>query len=293
MSASRTKGSSVIDDTLKLLGLSVLSGAMVGGLILSFFAPRRNEDAVEVRERKIVRNSIKPSDTGSLAIREGFSMAEAKAHSDKAAKDAKAKNPEDVFKDLQRGNARFWMGCATRPEVDAFNRRSLIMQQFPSVVILGCSDSRVPIEIIFDQGLGDVFVIRVAGNTVDESTMASLEYAVEHLEVKVLVVLGHEGCGAVRASMASDEDIQKHPPALAKVLGELKKGLCVDELCKIKDHRARDREAVVSNVRNQIGQLKNVDLFKNKIKDNKLIVTGAFYEISSGIVDFMLKNFEE
>ena len=125
-------------------------------------------------------------------------MAEAKEHSDMAAKHAKSKKPEEVYKDLERGNARFWMGCATRPEVDAFSRRSLIMQQFPSVVILGCSDSRVPIEIIFDQGLGDVFVIRVAGNTVDESTMASLEYAVEHLKGKVLMVLGHEGCGAVR-----------------------------------------------------------------------------------------------
>ena len=185
------------------------------------------------------------------------------------------------------------MGCATRPEVDAFSRRSLIMQQFPSVVILGCSDSRVPIEIIFDQGLGDVFVIRVAGNTVDESTMASLEYAVEHLKVKVLMVLGHEGCGAVRSAMASDEEISKHPPALCKVLGEVKKGLQLERLKMICDCRARDREAVVANVRNQIEQLKDVDLFKNKVKSNELIVTGAFYEISSGIVDFFLKNFKE
>ncbi len=77
-------------------------------------------------------------------------MAEAKEHSDRAAKHAKSKKPEDVYKDLERGNTRFWMGCATRPEVDAFNRRSLIMQQFPSVVILGCSDSRVRIPCTYN-----------------------------------------------------------------------------------------------------------------------------------------------
>ena len=136
-------------------------------------------------------------------------------------------------------------------------------------------------------------MIRVAGNTVDGSTMASLEYAVEHLQVKVLMVLGHEGCGAVRAAMASDQEIAKHPPALCKVLGEVKKGLHIERLKTICDCRARDREAVSANVRNQNEQLKDVDLFRNKIKSNELIVTGAFYEISSGIVDFFSKNFEE
>ena len=133
-----------LDDTLRMIGLSVVSGAVVGGLILSFL-PRR--EATTSRNDVVRKNKIRATnsytDSGSLAIREGFSMAEAKAHSEKAAKCAKSKKPEDVYKDLQRGNARFWMGCATRPEVDAFNRRSLIMQQFPSVVILGCSDSRV------------------------------------------------------------------------------------------------------------------------------------------------------
>merc|ERR1712070_91872 len=103
--------------------------------------------------------------------------------------------PSEVLAQLQRGNARFWMGKATRPEKSAFERRAMIMAQFPTVAILGCSDSRVPIEIVFDQGLGDVFVIRVAGNCLDTATGASLEYAVCHLKVKVLIVMGHEGCG--------------------------------------------------------------------------------------------------
>jgi carbonic anhydrase len=76
------------------------------------------------------------------------------------------------------------------PQVSAFERRALIMQQYPSVAILGCSDSRVPIEIVFDQGLGDMFVIRVAGNCLDTTTTASLQYAVQHLHVKLIVVMG-------------------------------------------------------------------------------------------------------
>merc|ERR1712137_1245774 len=95
---------------------------------------------------------------------------------------------------------RFWMGIANSPEVSAFQRRALIMSQFPRVAILGCSDSRVPTEIVFDQSLGDIFVVRVAGNVLDLAAAASLEYAIHHLKVKVVIVLGHEGCGAVKAA---------------------------------------------------------------------------------------------
>ena len=114
---------------------------------------------------------------GDAAIRHGFSMEDAMAHSNLNAAKHRARTPTVVLDDLQRGNTRFWMGVATRPEVSAFERRALIMQQHPSVAILGCSDSRVPIEIVFDQGLGDMFVIRVAGNCLDKTTVGSLEYA--------------------------------------------------------------------------------------------------------------------
>merc|ERR1719262_557915 len=105
---------------------------------------------------------------------EGFSMEDAMKHSQAAAKKAQARTPKQVLSQLQKGNARFWMGVSRRPEASAFERRALIMQQFPSVAILGCSDSRVPIEIVFDQGLGDIFVIRVAGNCLDTVTTIML-----------------------------------------------------------------------------------------------------------------------
>jgi carbonic anhydrase len=111
------------------------------------------------------------------------------------------KNSAEVLAELQKGNARFWMGTSAHPERTAFERRSLIMAQYPNAAVLGCADSRVPTEIVFDQGLGDIFTIRVAGNAVTGGAAAApVQNAVHHLNVKVVVVMGHEGCGAVKAA---------------------------------------------------------------------------------------------
>jgi len=164
--------------------------------------------------------------------------------------------------------------------------RALISKQFPLVAVLGCSDSRVPVEIVFDMGLGDMFVIRVAGNGLDTASMASLQYAVKHLKVKVVMVMGHEGCGAVKAAGMASADIAKEPPALASLLESLKGGLEEKRLESIFDARARDREAVMTNVKRQIEQLSQDETITQKVANNDLICVGAFYEISSGIVDY-------
>nr|AAW79300.1 chloroplast carbonic anhydrase [Heterocapsa triquetra] len=217
---------------------------------------------------------------------DGFSMEEARKHADAGQQAAMARSPKEVLVELQRGNARFWMGAATRPEKSAFERRALISKQFPSVAVLGCSDSRVPVEIVFDQGLGDLFVVRVAGNALDMSTTASLQFAVNHLKVKVVVVMGHEACGAVKAAGLPIKAIEGEPEALCKCLKGLKAGLDLDRLDKIKDPRARDREAVVENVYAQVAGLKQDAGMMDKVAKGEIIIVGAFYEISSGIVDF-------
>lgn len=224
---------------------------------------------------------------------------------------------------LQEGNARFWMGVAERPELNAMERRAMIMQQFPKVAILGCADSRVPVEIVFDQGLGDVFTIRVAGNCYAPGVAASLDYAVCHLHVKLIVVLGHEGCGAVRAAQSPAEQIAKEPAALKAALSEMAAELKEHaHLEEIKDMRARDREAVrrpgrrprvfaplhsracvragptlvlappvrqvVTNVRHSVQQIyRGSTAVLEKVQAGSLAVVGAFYEISSGMVDFV------
>ena len=115
---------------------------------------------------------------------------------------------------------------------------------------------------------------------------ASLEYAVNHLKVKVVCVLGHEGCGAVKAAGQPAEALQEQPAQLAQMLTMIKGGLEEDRLAHIKDPRARDREAVVTHVRRQLEKLNKHELFVNAVDNGELIVIGAFYEISSGIVDF-------
>jgi len=220
---------------------------------------------------------------------EGFSMEDARNRSEQYRADFKDSGPTEVLSSLQRGNARFWTGCAVRPEKSAFERRALIMAQFPKAAVLGCSDSRVPVEVIFDQGLGDMFVVRVAGNCLDTSTKASLQYAVHHLKVKVLLVMGHEGCGAVKAAGLPVWQIEKEPAELADALKGMKVGLNEKRLKNVHDSRAYDREAVVTNVRRQVEGLCEDEAIMQKVEAKELILVGCFYEISSGIVDFFME----
>jgi carbonic anhydrase len=107
----------------------------------------------------------------------------------------------DPWARLAAGNARFAAGGAMHPRQDPAYRRTLLEHQQPFAAVLGCADSRVPAEILFDQGLGDLFTVRAVGEVLDDAVVGSLEYAVEHLGVRTLVVLGHAGCGAVRAAI--------------------------------------------------------------------------------------------
>src|SRR5262245_40561826 len=109
---------------------------------------------------------------------------------------------EQALARLLAGNARFVAHRERHPDITVRRRRALVSSQHPFAVILGCADSRVSPELLFDEGLGDLFVIRVAGNVVDDVVLGSIEYAVEHLGTKLIVVLGHEKCGAVSAAVA-------------------------------------------------------------------------------------------
>ena len=193
-------------------------------------------------------------------------------HAKRSAATAKTRTPSQVLNDLQRGNTRFWMGVAQRPETSAFQRRALIATQHPSIAILSCSDSRVPIEIVFDQGLGDIFVIRVAGNCLDHTTMGSIQYAAVHLGVKVVMVMGHEGCGAVKAAQSPMETLDEHPEELGTLLKSIKRGLDETRLAHVSDSKAKDREAVVSNVKVQVEALLMNEVIQEKVKSQELIV---------------------
>jgi len=283
--------------------LLCVSGAAVGAALTALFSRRdapkpdmpaliaslQEEKKSMERELEKKANELMSGITGKPSTREnwqGFTMAEARQHNDKMKSKFLELTPLEVLQNLQRGNARFWTGTANRPEVNAFQRRALIMQQFPSTAILGCSDSRVPTELIFDQPLGELFVVRVAGNALGLAPKASLQYAINHLKVKVLLVLGHEGCGAVKAAELPVEKIDDFSEDLAIALKSMKEGLDEKRLGSAHDGRARDREAVVSNVKNQVRQLYQDRQIMKKVQAGELLVIGCFYEISSGIVDF-------
>ncbi|GMA15937.1 carbonic anhydrase [Deinococcus metallilatus] len=197
-------------------------------------------------------------------------------------------SPEDAIQALMDGNARFFSGKATRPEADANQRRAQIMGQTPFAAVLACSDSRVPVEIVFDQGLGDLFVVRVAGNVVGESVLGTLEYATEHLTVRLIVVMGHEGCGAVAAALLPEEQLEREPESLRHLIARIQP--CVKTLPPIRDKKARMREAVLNNVRCQVHDLRQQPVIQAAEARGQIRVIGAFYEIGSGAVDFLIEE---
>ena len=199
-------------------------------------------------------------------------------------RDPVANNPQEALRALKMGNARFFSGSARRPELSAAERRAQILGQTPFAVVLSCSDSRVPTEIVFDQSLGNLFITRVAGNVVETGTTGSIEYAVNHLKTHIVVVLGHEGCGAVKAALLSAEDRARETPSIQALLNQIVPS--VSKIAKIRDEKAKMREAVIANVRQQVANIKKEPAIQKAIASNKIIVVGAFYEITSGAVDF-------
>jgi carbonic anhydrase len=109
-------------------------------------------------------------------------------------------NIQEIIDKLIQGNLRFSNGNSLHPNIDEIRKKATLEEQKPFAIIVGCSDSRIPPEIIFDQGIGDLFIIRTAGYVIDNIAMGSIEYAILHLDVKLIVVLGHENCGAITAS---------------------------------------------------------------------------------------------
>jgi len=200
------------------------------------------------------------------------------------------KTPQDAIRSLKMGNARFFGGTARRPDMSANERRAQILQQTPFAVVLGCSDSRVPVELVYDQGLGDIFSVRVAGQAVEPGTSGSIEYAVKHLNTRLLVIMGHEGCGAVKAAMLDDAERKAEPENVRYLLDRIVPA--VANIPKIRDPKAKMREAVIANVRKQLALAPQNPVVKAAVAKNELAVIGAFYEISSGQVDF-LENEDE
>ena len=191
---------------------------------------------------------------------------------------------------LREGNARFVAGAngleALRSHAE---RDELVEGQQPFAVILGCSDSRVPVEIVFDQGLGDLFVIRVAGNIVAPSQVGSVEFAAEKFGSRLVVVLGHTRCGAVEATLQAleqPEAAQSHN--LSSIVDRIRPSLVSLLETELRhDHEALLRRAVRANVRSATDHLRHGSaILERLIACDGLLVLGAEYALETGVVDF-------
>jgi len=191
---------------------------------------------------------------------------------------------------LQEGNRRFTSATSSR---DGFSSRLRRIEtasgQKPFAAILGCSDSRVPVEIVFDQGLGDLFVIRVAGNIVAPSQIGSVEFAAEQYGTRLVVVLGHSQCGAITATL---EQLQRPKENQSRNLHSIVDLIrpSVESLLATPfrhDLDALEREAVRANIRASVKRLQNgSDIIEQLIQKAGLMVVGAEYSLETGVVDF-------
>jgi carbonic anhydrase len=222
--------------------------------------------------------------------------------SDPAHADQPIVTPAEAISRLKEGNERYTRGNPQHPHesidertrlaINSYENASLIFpdmtkrreelakSQHPFALVLGCSDSRVPPEIVFDQGLGDLFVVRVAGNVIDDHSLGSIEYAVDHLAVRLVVVLGHQRCGAVKAAketIAAKAEAPAHIQSLVKAIQP-----AVEATTK------GDLEATVrENVKNVVQALRSsAPLLKVKVDSGELKVVGAYYSLDTGSVAF-------
>jgi carbonic anhydrase len=191
---------------------------------------------------------------------------------------------------LRDGNQRFVSQAPNRDTVENRARRlELAAGQEPFAAILGCSDSRVPVEIIFDQGLGDLFVIRVAGNIVAPSLIGSVEFAAEQFGTRLVVVLGHTRCGAIQTTLEQlQRPVENQSRNLHSIVDFIRPGI-VDLLSTDlkNDHELLVREACRANIRASVNHLRHgSEIVENLIQNAGLIVVGAEYSLETGIVDF-------
>ena len=193
--------------------------------------------------------------------------------------------PQEALAALKEGNQRFVERRPLHSTVSEEVFASLRESQRPFAIILGCSDSRVPPELVFDQGFGDLFVIRVAGNILAPGVAGSIQYAYQHLGTSLLVVLGHEGCGAVKAALAARFHRAQHPERIRQLVELIDPGLAgIDPT----QSPVQQLEAGVEvNVRWSMNQVIRTSEVQQARESGDVLIVGAIYELSTGKVRWL------
>lgn len=191
---------------------------------------------------------------------------------------------------LREGNTRYASNVRSIESMVSHTRRGeLVEGQKPVAIVLGCSDSRVPAEVVFDQGLGDLFVIRVAGNIVAPSQIGSVEFAAARFGTRLVVVLGHSGCGAISATIEDMRSPSKQSKNIRSIVDRVRPSVqsLLDVDMPVLDHATLVHKAVRANVRASCNQLRHgSELLEQLAADEGLLVVGAEYSLDTGIVEF-------
>ena len=200
---------------------------------------------------------------------------------DPAHSDQPAVAPAEAISKLKEGNGRYTSGNLQHPGQTAERRTELANTQHPFATILSCSDSRVPPEIVFDQGLGDLFIVRVAGNVINEEGLGSIEYSIDHLGTRLILVLGHQSCGAVKAAretIAAKGKAPGHIESLVTAIRPAVEATAKDDL----------ETTIKANVKNVVQALRSsTPILKADVDSGKIKVIGGYYGLATGAVTFL------
>jgi carbonic anhydrase len=189
--------------------------------------------------------------------------------------------PAEAISKLKEGNGRYAGGNLQHPGQTTERRTELSKSQHPFAIIVSCSDSRVPPEIVFDQGLGDLFVLRVAGNVIDDHGLGSIEYAVDHLSVRLILVLGHQSCGAVKAAKETIAAKGKAPGHIQSLVTAIQPAV----EATVKDDLDTTVKANVKHVVDALGS--STPILKAKVDSGEVKVIGGYYSLDTGAVSFL------
>jgi carbonic anhydrase len=203
---------------------------------------------------------------------------------------------EAALKQLLAGNQRFMAGQSINPDRGLDRIRSLVQTQAPVAVILGCADSRVPPELIFDRGLGSLFTIRVAGNIADDANLGSIEYAVESLNVKLVMVLGHERCGAVTAALNALTNGTHLPGHLEALTKAIEPAIAAHQESAGQSAPAMQQSsgdlldrAVRANIRAVVQTLSSSQpILAQRVAQKTLTIVGGYYDLDTGAVEMIV-----
>ena len=197
---------------------------------------------------------------------------------------------QEALERLREGNQRFVSDIRDSGTLGQARRSQVAESQEPFAIILGCADSRVPAELVFDQGLGDLFVIRVAGNVVAPSQIGSIEFAADRFGTRLVVVLGHSSCGAVQATLEElERPSENRSPNLRSIVGRISpsvQGLLAGPLKG--DPEALLDAAVKLNIRASVQQVRNgSEILEQLLQDDGLMIVGAEYCLETGVVHLL------